>query len=144
MYENIFYRNPFLKEVILRVDFSAPLPDLEKTVPPKIAKKASKKFPIAEPQKALAQEFQFTGPTLKAKSTEVMQWIYHGREREKRLTITPTTLLQTSKKYKTFEFFIDDIRDVLSEFFTVYQDLSASRLHMHLTPLSVIVVKNAA
>lgn len=99
-----------------------------KTVPSKIAKKASKRFPIAEPQKALAQEFRFTGPTFKAQSTEVMQWIYHGREREKRLTITPTTLVQTSKKYKTFEVFIDDIRDVLSEFFSVYQDLSASRV----------------
>jgi uncharacterized protein (TIGR04255 family) len=61
MYEKTCYKKSFLKEAILRVDFPSPLPGLDKSLPANISKMALKNFPIAEPQKAHAQEFQFAG-----------------------------------------------------------------------------------
>ena len=46
MYEAACYEKTFLKEVIARIDFVAPISGLEQRLPPKLAKVLSKDFPI--------------------------------------------------------------------------------------------------
>ena len=54
--------------------------------------------------------------------------MFHGKEREKSLIIEPSAVIQTARKYGTYEVFIEEITDVLAAFFANYKDLSASRV----------------
>jgi hypothetical protein len=54
------YKRPFLKQVIVRADFIAPISALEKTLPPKLAKLVSLHFPISQPTNGIAKQFQFS------------------------------------------------------------------------------------
>ncbi len=128
MYANICYKKTFLKEVILRVDFPSPLPGLEKALPPSIANAILKKFPIAEPQKVQSREFQFSDQNFQANSKEVTKWVFHGKEREKTITVLPESIVITTKNYKTYEDFVDNIHSVLDAFYKEYKDLGANRI----------------
>lgn len=128
MHDEICYKSPFLKEVILRIDFPAPIEELEKSLPSKIQKAVIKKFPISESQKLQAQEFQIAGQSFQANTRELTQWAFHGKEREKTLTILPESIVLISKSYKSFEVFIGDITDILIEFYKTFKDLSANRI----------------
>lgn len=128
MYEETCYKNAFLKEVFLRIDFPSPLKGLDKTLPANVSKSALKQFPIAEPQKGVSQELQFTGSSIQATSSELVQWAFHGHEREKSLIINPTSIVLTTRKYITYELLVEDITDVITEFYKTYKDLSASRV----------------
>jgi hypothetical protein len=57
-YDNRCYEKPFLKEVIARVDFAAPVTSLGTKIPQKVGNAALEKFPILEERKTLAQELQ--------------------------------------------------------------------------------------
>jgi len=128
MYEDVCYKEPFLKEVIVRVDFSSPIGDLEKTLPPKVANAALVSFPVSEPRKALAQELQLSGKAIQHKSQEFIEWNYYGRNREKRLAISPAVILATYSRYSTYETLKKDFLPVLSVLLEAFPDLKASRL----------------
>ncbi|MCU7874993.1 MAG: TIGR04255 family protein [Candidatus Thiodiazotropha sp. (ex Lucinoma borealis)] len=128
MYETTCYEESFLKEVIFRVDFPSPIESIEKTVPKGLGKAILNRFPISEPRKAHTQEFQFTGPSFQAKSTELTQWVYFGKEREKSLILEPGSLVISIKEYKSYEELIDDIKDVLEAFFEAFSDTSVARV----------------
>lgn len=127
MYEVVCYKKPFLKEVIFKVDFPSSLQTIEKGLPPKLTKAILSKFPISEPQKAHSQELLFTGANLQTKSTEIMQWVFHGKSREKTIIITPDAILYTNRSYKTYENMVEDIEDVLDVFFEEIKDIAAGR-----------------
>ena len=98
MYEEICYEAPFLKEVILRVDFPSPLDGVERSLSKKVMNAALSSFPISEPQKSQTQELQFSGEDVQSKTSEAMQWVFFGEEREKTLIIEPSSVVQTSRR----------------------------------------------
>ncbi|BCV48516.1 TIGR04255 family protein [Shewanella algae] len=97
MSEQICYENPFLKEVIFRVDFATPLEGVVTSVPSTVLREIMKAFPIAEPQTVQSQEFQISGQTVSSTTHEIKQWVYHGREREKSMILQPESLTMTIK-----------------------------------------------
>lgn len=128
MHETVCYKKPYLKDVILRLDFGSKVEAFMKALPQKIATAALQRFPLSEPQKAQMQEITFSATALQTKTEDSMQWVYHGRNREKTLTITPETLLITNKKYESFEVFHEDFDHVLKALFEAQKDLSVSRV----------------
>ncbi len=128
MYEDICYKNPFLKEVIFKADFPSPPKNIAKELPDKLLKAILLRFPISEPQKAHAQELQFAGDAVHAKKSEFMQWVFHGKSREKSLTITPDAFSYTNRSYETYEKLVEDIVDILKVFFENLKDVTASRV----------------
>lgn len=128
MYESICYKKPFLKEVIFKVDFSSPIQSVEKGLSTKLTKAILSKFPISEPQKAHSQEFLFTGADIHAKSTETMQWVYHGKSREKTMIVTPDAVSYVSRAYSSFENLVDDVEGVLTILFEEIKDIASSRV----------------
>jgi len=127
-YENIEYRTNFLKEVIARIDFVSPVSKLEKELPPTVSKAALSSFPISEPRKAIAQELQVSPKELHTKTTESMEWRFHGKEKEKTLTVTPHSLFVKYKSYSTFEVLRDEFLKITAEFFNAFPDVQCSRL----------------
>jgi uncharacterized protein (TIGR04255 family) len=128
MYEDICYKKPFLKEVIVRFDFPSPITELEKQLPDKISNCVRERFPIFEPQKTQAQELLFSGADFQATSKESMAWTFHGKEREKTLIITPTSFVITVKKYKTYESLQKDMLESAKSFFDFFPDTRSSRV----------------
>lgn len=128
MYDDICYDQPFLKEVIVRVDFSSPLDALASTIPPKVSNAALACFPVSEPRKALAQELQLSANAVQHRRQEFTEWNYYGRDREKRLMISPAVIFATYSRYSTYEVLKDDFLSVLSVLFPTFPDLRASRL----------------
>lgn len=105
MYEDRYYRNSFLKEVIVRIDFATPLLHLEKAMVA-VAAAALQSFPIFEPRKLLIKTIT-VGPSPKETATqkeeEQSEWHYLGREREKRLVVASKYLHISYSTYKNFE-----------------------------------------
>lgn len=127
MYDNVCYRKPFLREVIARVDFSAPEPSISSKLAKSVANKALSRFPILEQRKTLAQELQVSSVEIHHKREEFTEWNYHGREREKRLVVSPGFIFVTYSRYTAFEDLKTDFLTVLSELFSHYSDLQGSR-----------------
>lgn len=128
MHENVCYRKSFLKEVILRLDFGSKVEAFLRALPQKVATAALKRFPLSEPQKAQFQEVTFSGSTVQTRTEDSMQWVYHGKNREKTLTITPDTFLITNRAYVSYESFLDDFNTVLKAVFEANKDLSVARV----------------
>lgn len=128
LYENVCYRKSFLKEVIVRIDFTTLLTELGKALPSKIANAALKAFPISEPNKMVAQELQFGKSGVRTVQTELTEWNYFGPDREKRLAIGPASLLAMYSTYTRFEELKAEFVAVVNAVFDAYPDVSASRL----------------
>lgn len=127
-YDKVCYGKTFLKEVILRIDFPAPLPALKKTIPAKVYKAALSRFPVSESQKVQAQELQFSATGISTNSREEMQWVFNGKEREKTLVIAPQHMVYSTRDYKSFEEMTEDFFHVLNVLRFVESELVISRV----------------
>lgn len=128
MYENTCYSKPFLKEVIVRVDFGSLIPAINQSLPTRIANAALTRFPISEPQKVLEQELQFAESGVQHRKAEITQWHYYGKNRDKRLAIASAFLFATYSQYTTYEDLKADFLTVLRILFEAYPDTRASRV----------------
>ena len=128
MYDQVCYERPFLKEVIARIDFLVPLASVAKELPPKMANAVSKLFPISQPNKAIAQELQLTKEMLQHSRKEVMEWIFFGKDREKRLVVTAEALFVSYSSYTTYEDLNRDFTIATEEIFKAFPDVRARRL----------------
>ncbi len=128
MYENICYKNPFIKEAIVRFDFPSEIPNIEKGLPSKVAQAALKFFPIFEPQKMQTHEVQLGGEEAKTKITEITNSIFHGLEREKTLSISPYALYVQVRQYRTFELLLKETILPLSALCESFPEIRASRV----------------
>ena len=127
-YEGVCYDKPFLKEVIVRVDFSAPIEELGRRLPPSVKDAALKAFPISEPKRVKAQELQFDKAGLRHVESELTEWNFYGRDREKRLTISPLFMFMTYSSYESFEALKADFSSVLTPLCEAIRDTTASRV----------------
>jgi uncharacterized protein (TIGR04255 family) len=103
MYEDVCYARNFLTEVIVKIDFVAPISSLERTIPTAISDTVSKLFPIAEPIEIFGFEFQLGKEGGKNDQTKFKEWQFWGKEREKQLAISPQTIYVVYKRYSTYE-----------------------------------------
>jgi hypothetical protein len=56
-YDKTRFKKNYMKEVIVRLDFFAPVERLVTSLPPKVARAATVSFPIAEPADVQPQEW---------------------------------------------------------------------------------------
>lgn len=127
-YSKVCYSSNFLKEVILRIDFPAPVLSLEKTLPNKLSKAALTRFPIRESQKVQAQELQFSATGISANSREETQWAFFGKEREKNVVIAPQHLVLSVRSYNTFEELTGDFFAIVDVLKMIEPELVISRM----------------
>lgn len=125
------YKNHFLDQVIIRMDFSAPLNGLIRALPQNIKKASISSFPIPEPRKFITKELQVSKQATqetKEKVTEGTEWIFHSRDKEKTLTITHDNVNISYKGYESFHILRNDFINILEAMFKEYQELQSSRL----------------
>lgn len=104
MYEEACYEKAFLKEVIVRVDFAAPIAALGKVLPSKLATEAAKIFPIVEPADQFSLEIEVVpNKPAEHRETRNKQWNLFGLEKEKQLALAPSFVFLDYHQYTTFE-----------------------------------------
>ena len=121
------YENPFLKEVVARLDFATPLAEVKEHVPQSITKRVLSSFPISEPKQYFARELQISPAETKEKRTEGTHWFFHGREKDKTLCLSTDFLWINYKKYQNFEVLHDDFLTAATSLFEADSDLQVNR-----------------
>lgn len=124
------YKKNYLTNVIARIDFISPLKDLNGELPSEISRAALIDFPIAEPQKMRTTQFEFevSARNLKQSDKEYTEWTFHGRDRKKRLVISPSVIFVEYTRYVTYEETKDQFMRVLQVLFDIYKDAVCSRI----------------
>ena len=127
MYETVYYEKTFLKQVVARIDFVAPLIGLEKSLPPKLGKAFSSRFPIMEPTETIAQDLQITGDEVKAKQERFKQWNFYGKQREKQLALAAAFVFVIYPRYTTYEDMKSDFTSAVDALAKAFPDATARR-----------------
>ncbi len=126
-YNSICYKRNFLKEVIARIDFINPIKSLEKEIPKKITESIKENFPIVEPRKAIAQELQISPRSFSHKSQEFIEWNFHGKDKDKTLTISQNSIFVSYKKYKAYEDLKNEYLKIVNTIAEIYENIQARR-----------------
>src|SRR5262245_21726280 len=95
----ICYRSTFLKQAIIRLDFTQFLESINTRLPSDVRTTAEALFPIAEPRKTIGQLLFSVGvvdPSKPpAKNTQTISWIFYDERKEKTLEIAHNALILT-------------------------------------------------
>lgn len=136
-FDSICYKKNFLTEVIIRLDLISPLQGLDKQLPIGIMQKVKPLFPIPEPRKIIAFPLQVSSNGEESKKTkkkeEQMEWLFHGKDKEKTLSITPNSIFIQYRSYKTYEQLRDEFLSIVSFIFEKYENAQGQRLGLRYT-----------
>ncbi len=122
------YRTPFLKEVIVRLDFSYPITKLSKALPQDLRDLVIKSFPISEPREYIGKELRVTKDATKETIIEGTNWLFHGIDRQKTLIIGRDNVNISYTKYDSFDVLKQEFLPVVENLFKSYDDLQGKRL----------------
>lgn len=122
------YRTPFLKEVIVRLDFSYPVTKLAKTIPQGLKEVVSPLFPISEPKGFIGKEMLVTKGITKEKTLEGTDWFFHSMDRQKTLIVCRDNVNVSYKEYHSFDVLKQDFLPIVAELFHTYDDFEGRRL----------------
>jgi uncharacterized protein (TIGR04255 family) len=129
MYEQVCYKRNPLNQVIVKVDFLAPLVGLDTGIPPRLATLLTQRFPIEDPggesmdfMVALNKE----GVQASAQGKSHF-YRYFGKEREKDLSLSNKFLTIVQRKYVTYEAFAEDFASAYRGLLEFFPDVQTSR-----------------
>lgn len=123
------YRSPFLKEVIVRLDFSSPVTKLSKKLPEGLKEIILPLFPISEPKEFIGKELLVTKDITKEKVLETgVDWFFHSIDRQKTLIIASNNVNISYKSYSSFDVLKRDFLPIVEILFNIYADIQGRRL----------------
>lgn len=126
--EEICYKNNYLSDVIVRMDFANPLSSLLTPVLPDPIKDSIRAiFKIYEPGKEVVQTVEVQNETVKTSMNEIHQWIFHSEDRSKTIIISQNYLTIQYKKYRSFNEFREDISSPLNELIKLERNIPINR-----------------
>lgn len=112
----ICYKKNYLQEVVARIDFASPIKALNEAVlPQKVQEALKSRYPIFESTKSFSQQFLINEQGFHTQSHEIQQWVYHGENREKTITVTPESITVSIKQYKDYDEFKLDVTKPIDE-----------------------------
>jgi len=122
------YRRNFLREVIVRVDFLSPLPGVEAALPPRLTEVAVATFPIPEPREAVQRAVEIGPQGVQSSEERFKEWLFHGKERTKTLTIGRQVVLVQHRTYQTYELVKTEFLGVLDRVGELFPGAQPSRV----------------
>jgi len=117
-----------LTEVIARIDLVSPLSSLASELPKGVSKAALAHFPIDEPKPAFTQELLVSANEIATRKQEFTEWNFYGRNREKRLKITPRAFFVVYKRYEDYKHLRSEFLTIVDGFFGCFDQAQPSRL----------------
>jgi len=124
------YKKNYLTQVIARIDFLSPLASLREVLPAAVGTLSKNYFPIPEPKQIIGRELMVSSETKQIQEKEIAtkEWHFFGKEREKRLVITPGSMFVEFKVYGSFEELLSHFLSISDGLFNSFGDLQVKRL----------------
>jgi len=123
------YKKNFLDKVIIRVDFTKGIPEIENSLPGPVVNEIFKLFPIPEPKIKHEKQYQFGQKMMALKEIDIREWYYHGKDREKSLCISRDFMFIQYFKYNdTPEVLKETFMNIINTLVNSYHDLTFRRL----------------
>lgn len=132
------YKKHFLSRVIVRIDFASPIETINRKVPKQLSIKALKLFPIQDPPKTYVETvFKISTDEGAKKKEEITRkvWVFHGKDRDKRLELAPTHFLFDIRNYSTYE-------EMKEQFLSLVEILSDENEEMVIKRLGLRYINN--
>jgi len=128
MLEPICYKKPFLREVIVRVDFATALERLEKGTPVKLLTAIVSSFPIVEPPADLAvHEVHISDASVDRKTRALKQRKFCSKDRTRELTLTGESFFIQFKRYSSYAETREQFETITAALCVEFPDAVASR-----------------
>lgn len=127
-FSRVNYKKNFLKSVILRVDLLSPLPGLNEALPQPLSDVAVETFPIPEPTDTVARNVEIGPAGVKSQEERFKEWRFHGKERNKTLTITREAVYVEYKRYQAYEFVKAEFVRILDRVGNLFQGAASKRV----------------
>ncbi len=121
------YKKNYLKSVIARVDFAAPVEKIGKSVPHGLREKILPSFPIPQSAKSISKELRVSAKKTEEIRTETTQWHFYGKKREKSLCIAPEFFFVEYTEYDSFEVLKGDFLRAVHAVYDAFPDVQAKR-----------------
>lgn len=130
--KDICYKNNFLSDVIVRVDFFPHVKVFtESMLARSVIETIKSRYPIYEPQKGIMRQLSINMSDevggISDSSAEFNKMVFHGENREKTITVTPESVIFSLKSYKDYNNFKLDIVDPVEKIINVEKDIQISR-----------------
>jgi uncharacterized protein (TIGR04255 family) len=121
------YKKNFIKKVIAKIDFAEPV---SLFTPESIAEAVAEiktRFPISEQATAFHRDIHISKDEVKSSKLEFPQWIFHGEERTKRLSVNQLTIEVLLTKYSSEDDFKNDLIIPISQLLKISHDITIKR-----------------
>lgn len=122
------YRNDYLKQVIVRIDFDFDLPFSQNSPDERIYECVKKRFPMKEANELVGKELMISPEATTTQEFKIKEWHYLDVKNTKRLILTSKYLSIVYSKYEKYEALRDDFLSVLNALYTSYPKLQVNRL----------------
>ena len=122
------YSTPFLKEVIVRLDFASPVTRLAKALPQKLTKVISPLFPIGEPKQFIGKELMVSKDATKERVLQGTDWYFHSIDKQKTLIVAQDNVNISYKTYASFDIVNQDFLPIVEALFSSYDDFQGRRI----------------
>jgi uncharacterized protein (TIGR04255 family) len=106
------YSKPFLKSVIIRIDFDSHFRKGSEELSKEVKTEAIRLFPILEPRTFISGQVEVTKGSTKQMVEEGTNWLFHGTDRGKTLSIGTEHFDILYSKYESFDSLFNDFRPI--------------------------------
>jgi hypothetical protein len=129
------YKNDYLSQVIIKVDFAMDLVSIQKDLNSDLIKVILNYFQVPEPRKMIGRKFQISNQKIESSKEESMEWRYFNRDHTKLLTLNPMFMVIDYKKHVEFD-------NVKKEFIDILKSLFDSELNIQISRFGLRYINN--
>lgn len=124
------YSKPYLKTVIVRLDFASPIDNLSKNFPKNLAEAVKSSFPISEPHEFINKEFNISPKSaIKERvSKQGTEWVFYSDDRQNTLNISSEKLVISYNKYPSYDILKNDFLSFADIIFKTFDQVQGRRL----------------
>ena len=130
------YRKNYLTSVVVRIDLASSITGIEKGLQKGLTNKILEVFPLMEPKQVQIIQSIFKAGASQIENVparKVTIWNYHGRDREKTVSIGENYLYIEYKKYEGYQNLKKEFLDTLNDLVKCYPEIQISRFGLRYT-----------
>lgn len=129
---SVKYRNNFLKNVTVRIDFNKNLYPISSELPSSLKDKVLERFGNMQRKAAIAEQIEMKcGAEPMRRHVKENHWFFQGKTGDRALCIAPNFMWLDFKKYSNYEDLKETFLEVVDAFFNAFPevpDLAANRI----------------
>lgn len=124
------YKKNFLNNVVIRIDLASPIPGVDKGLPKELTNTILKSFPLMEPKQVQIMQSIFKVGASQIENVparKITIWNYHGKDREKTISIGEDYFYIEYKKYDGYQNLKKEFLNTLNNLVKFCPEIQISR-----------------